>query len=135
MSPMWARTDLMSACPELNGWTFMNYPQEEAEAMLAAMADQHKAEQASPNSYQTEFQEICTGDTVDFVEQAAGLLNEEDNTNSSFFNTFHTLFAEEHDHKALYLIKRCSEQYCFRHRLYTNCRWQNLDKPHYIIHE
>jgi len=42
-----ARTHLMSAFSELNGWTFMNYPKEEAEAMLTAMASQHKSDQTS----------------------------------------------------------------------------------------
>ena len=80
-----ARTHLMSACPELNGWTFMNYPREE---MIAALASQHK------NSEEEEYLEIKNErDVVDHVAQAAAVLEDCDYTNSSLFIlfTFYTL--------------------------------------------
>ena len=85
-----ARTHLMSACPELNGWTFMNYPREEAEEMIAALASQHS------NLEQEEYLEITDErDVVDHVAQAAAVLENCDCTNSSLFNTFHILFTEQ----------------------------------------
>ena len=58
-----ARTHLMSACPELNEWTFMNYPQEEAEVMMAAIASQHNGDQTNLDN-EMEFCEINPDDTI-----------------------------------------------------------------------
>ena len=90
-----AITHLMSACPELNGWTFMNYPKEEAEAMLAAMASQHKSDQTSMSPKDEYFEIKGEHDVVDYVANAAAVLQENEHTNSSFFNTFHVLYSEE----------------------------------------
>ena len=90
-----ARTHLMSACPELNGWTFMNYSQEEAEDMIATIANHHKLD-TSNSTNQGEFHEVQSeDDLVDYVGHAAGVLQEEGNVNSSLFNTFHILFSEQ----------------------------------------
>ena len=84
----------MSACPELNGWTFMNYPQEEAEALLAAMANQHKMDKSNVND-DGDFCEVNSEDEViDYVGQAANLLQEGGNIKSSLFSTFNILYAE-----------------------------------------
>ena len=89
-----ARTHLMSACPELNGWTFMNYPREEAEAMLAAMATEHHTGIHNQGTLDDYHEVQNEKDMFDHVAQATAALQDDECTNSSFFNTFHVLFSE-----------------------------------------
>ena len=63
--------------------------------ILAAMASQHKTDQTSISPKDEYFEIKGEHDVVDYVANAAAVLQENEHTNSSFFNTFHVLYSEE----------------------------------------